>query len=469
LILNNFVTYTEIAMRWYWIAAALAAGAVVGLAADDGSTMPPAVSVASAAPGRMLLTTGRIRDAERYTRMALASSSDDALLALWGEIQFRRGDFNEAAKAFASAIEFNHLNARAFWGLGRVAEVHFRHTEARDYFAAAYRLDPRDTRILHSYLECITDSKARNVLLRNLVALSRDSNPDLASQAAAQLEIDRRLAGKPASRLASGNASYRVPLSAFRPAGAVQDGLAVTVRINDGKPLRLVLDTGARGILIDSRAAKNLGLEPIVSSQLNGFGESETGESHLALARSLAVGDLRFEDCLILVNPRSVVAGADGILGAGLFEDFRVRIDAGRQAMDLTPVSDTAGMGSPDNVVGSRNLLLLRTAVSGQEGWFLLDSGAAYSTLDRDLVPPILRKGPAGLVGVRGTLEGAYRLGPVRLDVVGRSLVDMAPVALDLGPLSNREGIEISGVLGYSALSRRPFTIDFRHGSVTFE
>jgi hypothetical protein len=45
----------------------------------------------------------------------------------------------------------------------------------------------------------------------------------------------------------------------------------------------------------------------------------------------------------------------------------------------------------------------------------------------------------------------------------------MSPVALDLAPLSSREGVEISGVLGYSALSSRPFIVDYRHGEVAFQ
>jgi hypothetical protein len=413
---------------------------------------------------------GHIRDAERFTRAALATGADDAALSLWGDIQFRRGDFAEAAKAFAAAADLNPENARAVWGQGRIAEVQFRRQEARDLFARAYQLDPRDTDIILSYLEGMSDPDARAVLLRNVVALSRISNPDRAEQAAARLQIEQRLSGKTPGRLASKYASYRVPLLGFRPAGATQDGLIVTVRINGGNPLRLVLDTGARDIMISGRAAKNLGLETVVASQINGFGQGERGESQLALARSLAIGDLRFEDCPIEVSVRGIVNGADGILGAGIFEAFRVRIDAQRNTMQLAPFADTDTPPPPANAIGLRRLILVRTSVSGQEGWFLLDSGSAYSTVARELVPPVLlQNSAANLIGVQGPLSGAYRLGPISLGVAGRTLVDLSPVTLDLATLSSREGVEISGVLGYSALSRHPFTIDFRHGLVGFE
>jgi Flp pilus assembly protein TadD len=464
------------------IFAALAAGVLGTLAAnplgasgaEENSTTPPAIATHSAAEqARALFAAGQVREAEKSVRAALPLGAGDALLCLWGEILFRRANFSEAAAAFGSAARLNPENARALWGLGRIEELHFRREQARDLFARAYRLNPRDTDIVLSYLDGVSDARARTVLLRNVVTLSRKTDPERAARALAQIQIEERLGGKTPARLASGYTAYRVPLAGFRPAGANQDGLLVSVRINGGKPLRLVLDTGARGILIYGRAARNLALEPIVESRLEGFGGGEGGESQVALARSLAIGGLAFEDCLVEVSRQSVTAGADGILGAGVFDRFHVRVDARNRMMDLTPLAEpqprvSAAAGIP--TIGLRNLLLVKTAVAGKEGWFLLDTGAAYTTLANELVPPVFQKaGSADLVGVRGVLPGAYRLAPLSLGVGAKALVDLAPIALDLAPLSRREGIEISGVLGYSALSKRPFTIDFRRGAVSFE
>jgi hypothetical protein len=447
----------------------MAVGAVVVPAADDGLIVPRAPGVSPIGKGRILLAEGQVREAERFTRAAMAGSSDDGLLALWGDIQFRRGDFAEAAKAFAAAVDRNPQNAHAVWGLGRVEEVRFHRLEAHALFAKAYQLDPRDTGIMLSYLEGVSDPGDRAVLLHNVAVLSRTTDPERAAHAVARLEIDRRLAGKPAGRLASEYRAYRVPLVGFRPRGTAQDGLMVTVRINGGRPLRLILDTGARSILIGARAAKNLGLEPIVASQVSGFGGSQPGESQLNLAHSLAIGDVRFDDCLIEVSTREIADGADGVLGAGLFEAFRMRLDAGQRTLGLTPF-DGAPAAADIQVIGLQNLLLVRTFVAGKDGWFLLDSGAAYSTVSRDLVPPAMLNGAAAnVVGVQGVQKGAYRLSPLSLGVANRTLVDLSPVTLDLGSISSREGVEIAGVLGYSALSRRPLILDIRHGVVAFE
>jgi hypothetical protein len=39
---------------------------------------------------------------------------------------------------------------------------------------------------------------------------------------------------------------------------------------------------------------------------------------------------------------------------------------------------------------------------------------------------------------------------------------------MDLRPISQLEGIDIAGILGYSTLSKSPFTLDLRHGTVEF-
>lgn len=59
-----------------------------------------------------------------------------------------------------------------------------------------------------------------------------------------------------------------------------------------------------------------------------------------------------------------------------------------------------------------------------------------------------------------------FRISPIRLEVAGRTLIDSDPVAMSFAEISHREGVTISGILGYSALSRAPLTINYRDGLV---
>jgi predicted aspartyl protease len=46
------------------------------------------------------------------------------------------------------------------------------------------------------------------------------------------------------------------------------------VRINGGRPLKLIFDTGAGGILIHSKAAEKAGIERVASTKIKGIGDA---------------------------------------------------------------------------------------------------------------------------------------------------------------------------------------------------
>ncbi len=72
------------------------------------------------------------------------------------------------------------------------------------------------------------------------------------------------------------------------------------------------------------------------------------------------------------------------------------------------------------------------------------------------------------LKGAQGPVDGAFRVAPLAFRVGGLALVEQAPLAVDLRSISQLEGIEIAGILGYSMLGKTPFTIDLRTGIVEF-
>jgi tetratricopeptide (TPR) repeat protein len=412
--------------------------------------------------GRELLRSGRVEEAGRLVK-GLDPGADDAL-CLAGELHFRRGDFDGASRAFHAAADANPGNARAWWGLGRIEQIHFRPGAARDLFAKAYRLDWHDSDIILSYLDFVSDREHRRRLLQNVVSLSRAAMPERAERAQARVAIEDRLAGRLPGALDSSYTFYRVPLRGFQPSGASPRGLIMAASVNGKRSLRLVLDTGARGILLRESAARDLGLEPVVESRLAGFGAPVATRSTLMLADSVAFGDLRFRDCLIEVSPVALPDDADGIIGASLFERFRLRIDTAAQALELTP--GDAGEVPAAPALGLDRLLLVRTQLpGGRGGWFLLDTGAAFTAIAPGLGAMSQSPAAVPLTGVQGSAS-AFRAAPFSFQAAGRVLSEPEPVVLNLAAISQREGIEISGLLGYSTLSRWPVTIDFRSGLV---
>src|SRR5262245_47732752 len=104
----------------------------------------------------------------------LRSASDAAVTARLGDRAYRNSDFGRAEALYRSAFSADPGYARAVWGLGRIEELHFRRSSARDYYAAAFRLDPRDPQIIQSYASMITDREAQAILVRNYLATGGD-------------------------------------------------------------------------------------------------------------------------------------------------------------------------------------------------------------------------------------------------------------------------------------------------------
>src|SRR4051794_24534714 len=152
-----------------------AAEGSAGVTANLNGPFPPA---ASAARARQLLSAGQTDQAEWMVRAAMGGRADDGLLTVSGEIHFRRANFEEAARAYEAAIALNPDNARAWWGLGRIEQAHFRTRRARDLFAKAFSLNHLDTDIILSYADFVSDPASKSVLLDNVARLASFDRPE---------------------------------------------------------------------------------------------------------------------------------------------------------------------------------------------------------------------------------------------------------------------------------------------------
>ncbi len=450
--------------------------------------MPALLRAAETSPepeqARRLVANGRLDEAERLVRAAIRGNDAPALKTSLGDILFRHGDFAGAADAYRSAATLDPNCARAWWGLGRIELAQFQRRSARELISKAFSLDPRDPDIILSYLDFTVDAGSRITLLRNALLLTRNSDRGRAEEILGQLDLERGMQGLQVAKLVSPYQAYTLRLGSFLPAGPKSYGVLLSVSINQRKPLRLLLDSGARGITLDSRAARQLGLRPIAKSRIGGLGTSGPVQAEVTLAEAVAVGELRLQNCVVEVTAEALTGGADGIIGMNLFEAFEIRLDARNHVLQLKPFADRmpvmAGPVWADHnrpsipedargalAYGFRHFLLVRTRANGKEGLFLVDTGSSVTSVAHEIAPPMVLDGAGrALHGAGGEVGDAYRISPIRLEVAGRTLIDSDPVSMSLTEISHREGVTISGILGYAALSRAPLTINYRDGLV---
>jgi tetratricopeptide (TPR) repeat protein len=437
---------------------------------------------------RSLLRSGRIRQALAEAEVAERAVPGRAeTIALLGDIHFRRADFEAADRDFTAALAIDPKCARAHLGLGRLDQLHFRRRAALQRIVTAYSLNPNDPDTLLAYSSVASDRKQQTLLLERYLALGAGMPREQLESVLGSLQFYRRLGSRKLALLDGPYQPYRLPMSVWSARPGLSNGLLLAVSINGSKPLRLVFDTGAAGIVISRRSAEKLGLEYLADAGLRGVGQSGV-EARKMLADSVRVGDLRLRNCVVDVADRALADQIDGAIGSNLFQQFLVRLDARRRVLELLPYPDEApqgqsqeqvwagrdrtvppGMENLISVCQAGHLLLVNAKLHAASGYLILDTGAAFSSVSRQIALPFVEQPEFEVSGPGGGPITAFRAGAVQLRVADRDLTDPDVITLDFARLSNVHGLEISGLIGYPMLSHCALTLDYRDGLIGFD
>ncbi len=171
------------------------------------------------------------------------------------------------------------------------------------------------------------------------------------------------------------------------------DGFVSVAATIDGKPVTLLVDTGAESSLVTPSAMARLALpaDPQRTSVIQGIGGTITTRN--AALRSLAIGGMELLDQSAAVAPLPTPQGeplqAAGLLGADWLSAFDVEFDLPHQRMALYRAAgchggDVPWQGPRASVgadVSPSGAVVLPMAVDGRPVAALLDSGSNLSTL----------------------------------------------------------------------------------------
>src|SRR5262249_51974924 len=103
-------------------------------------------------------------------------------------------------------------------------------------------------------------------------------------------------------------------------------GFGLTVQVN-GQSSKLLLDTGAGGLLINKKLAQKAGIETVAASMIGGIGDKGDVNSFVGYAKSIKIGDLEFQNCLVEVSEKRAIVGEDGLIGTDVFSHYLVTLD----------------------------------------------------------------------------------------------------------------------------------------------
>jgi clan AA aspartic protease (TIGR02281 family) len=237
--------------------------------------------------------------------------ADVAKLNEAGKAAYSRGDFSTAERLFREAIRETPEEPLSHYHLAVVLTRLGQWKEAKDAYERTLSLRPSES----------LAASAREGL-RTVTALTR------ARPVAPAVPDSDPGSRRPAWR-------RQAPSDTIK-ATRIGNNWYVDAVVNDGRPARFLIDTGAFACLISPGLADAAGITPEPGARaipMIGIGGRSSGP--LVTLQSLRVGDVEATDVVAVVHP--VMGPGDGILGNTFLSRFTMTLDPERGLLTLQP------------------------------------------------------------------------------------------------------------------------------------
>ena len=387
-----------------------------------------------------------------------------SVLALSGEALWAAGLFEAAEADFESALRLNPNEARARDGLARSLAARGRFDDALEESRIAVSLSPLTPEFRHTlasirertnqFDEAAADYEVYAGLLPN------SDRGEKAAWTRAQVKFLRSFHGRVPFQLAGGARSHSVK---FRMAG---DKVVVTGRVNGGREIDFVLDTGSEQTVLSRPIAERSGVRPITYVQSAGVGQVRMRALQAGRINTLEIGSLKIRNVPTLIKSPALrgLPTAETESFSPLALGLSMTIDYGRRELTMAPSlpDETFDMTLP---LRMHRLAMVPGIVDGRQVSFVVDTGGeviSISTRTADTLDerPGVRQVPLKVYGSSGWAPKAFLRPYVDLSFAGVSYPNRSVVVLDLDAPSALLGFKVGGIVGHRFLRDYRVSID---------
>ena len=491
------------------------------LAANAGSAPAQAGLV------RTLLRQEKIDQARETVNKAVAAQPNSAvLLSAQGDVHFRFAEMGEAETSYINAKKLDPKEVHACLGLVDVYAAYSLYRRAYDQIQRAHDIAPANVEVQRVWMSTLPPKQR----LAALQAYLAGPHPDDAEETASleryvgllQATMDKQAHS---CKLSGKVEQTETPLDMMGDAKIIH-GVGLMVKLN-GHGARLLLDTGAGGILVTRHVAEKAGLTRLTAIQFGGIGDKGERSGYIAVADQIRIGDLEFHDCLVEVADKGLES-EDGLVGADVFRKYLIDIDIPGMKLKLSPLpkrpdeasvetsletrgksslapeeeaetspegnsandkkDGTAPAKAPPRLPHDRyiapemadwtkvfrfgHLLLVPTRVNDSQGTlFLIDTGAfsnLISTRAAREATKVHSDDRVHVHGLSGEVNKVYSADKFTLQFGRYRQKNQNAVSFDFSNLNKKTGTEVSGVLGFATWKIMEVKIDYRDGLVDF-
>lgn len=473
---------------------------------------------------RCYLKQEKIREADDALQKGLQSNPGNGELKVAeGELLFRQGEIPEAGKLFDAVIATppdpvhpnTPPNARAYLGAARVAEANVMYAREHILITRAHALDNSDPDIRKLWIQTLSmDESVQS--LEDYLAHPNNDDESTRRHLRARLDFMKAASSEKAGRCrpASDVASTKTNMISITLGSGSWQGSGLNVDVN-GKPSRMLLDTGASGILLSSQLATLAGLKPGAAVAMGGIGDKPDATAHIAYADTVKIGEMEFSNCPLYIVDR-LPSAVDGIIGTDVFANFLIELDFPTSTLQLRQLPPRPGESPPKAALSSAgsaggapegksseptararpgsqyqdrdiapgmqsyvqafrlgHYLLIPTTIDEHvQKLFVLDTGSfdnTISTTAAQEVTKIHRAPRIEVKGMNGSVKKVYVADRVTLDFGHLRQTVPNMVAIDMTGTSRAAGTEVSGTLGMVMLRLLKVRLDYRDALADFQ
>ncbi len=397
--------------------------------------------------------------------------------AALGDASFRLGEFGQAALSYSRARSLRPELARAHLGYGNVTLSVGNRRTAKESFKKAYELDPEDTDIIKAWATVLPTSPEELVLWDRVSREATHLDPEYLEDVKAFVEFSKKKGVIQYEILKQSPPVLQIPLGIERTPQGATTGWQIEVQINGGRKRRMLLDTGASGIIMTARDGKKDGVEVVAQTGIGGVGDEGRRRASLGFADTVTIGGVTLGNCLIkLGQQKEWRSSEDGILGTDVLHDFRITIDPERAVLSLEKLpeqSDAFCCDATDDTGGEfvkMHLIASKILVPGilsdrLHANFMIDTGAQESLIDDQAAEAVTKRDSTrlGLRGISGKVKDVREARNITLQFAGVRQQHPGMLSMDLANLSHQLGTEVTALIGCRSLNRAVITIDYRN------
>ena len=397
--------------------------------------------------------------------------------AVLGDALWAAGHFVEAEIAYDKALSIDPTDARALHGRGRSLAAKRQLPEALAAVTAAVTRDPGEDAYLYTLADVLEQMRrypeAADALDRYQAVMPDRKQNNAARWAHSQSELLRRFGHDTPFDMAGADQTFTLP---FR---IENDKVLVQARINGGRPIDVVVDTGAEHSSLTPDVARAAHVDALTVIPTAGIGEREVGFRDLQMGRidRLDIGPLHVKNvaCFIKAPVLRTVPITESQGFAPLALGLSVTIDYQNKVLTMARQLPAEG-GGLRLPLRMQRLAMVNGNVNTKLAAFIVDTGGELGLVVSGRVAqgvnadPSLRRIPINVYGTAGRDKSAFVLPFVDI-FFGRgvSLQQASVAVLNLDAPSWLLGIDIGGIVGHNFLSNYKVTFDLQRGELALQ